>query len=65
MREFIYLIYWLLSTQQTIGYNWVYNDMFRPTRVIVRLRSEALNVFNDYVHFEIPKGLQCLRVVKI
>jgi hypothetical protein len=31
--------------------------MFRLTRVIVRLRSEPLNVFNDYVHFGIPQGL--------
>jgi hypothetical protein len=30
------------STQQTIGYNWVYNEMFRLTRVIVRVRSERL-----------------------
>jgi hypothetical protein len=43
----MYLIYLLPSTQQTIGYNWVYNDMFRLARVIVRLRSEPLDVFND------------------
>jgi hypothetical protein len=36
----MYWIYLLPSTQQTIGYNGFYNDMFRLTRVIVRLRSE-------------------------
>jgi hypothetical protein len=39
--------------------------MFRLTRVIVRLRSEPLNVFNDYVHFGITKGLQYLSVINI
>jgi hypothetical protein len=34
--------------------------MFRLTRVIVKLRSEPLNVFNDCVHFGIPKSLQYL-----
>jgi hypothetical protein len=39
-----YWIYLLPSTQQTIGYNALkfYNDIFRLTRVIVRLRSEPL-----------------------
>jgi hypothetical protein len=39
--------------------------MFRLTRVIVRLRSETLNVFNDYVYFGITKVLQCLPVINI
>jgi hypothetical protein len=30
--------------------------MVRLTRVIVRLCSEPLNLFNDYVHFGIPKA---------
>jgi hypothetical protein len=34
-------IYLLPSTQQTIGCNDFYNDMFRLTRVIVRLGSET------------------------
>jgi hypothetical protein len=59
----MYWIYLLPSTQQTLGYNWVYNDMFRLTRVIVRLRSEPLNVFSDYVHFGIQKGLQCYQLL--
>ena len=45
-----YLCIWFIelpSTQQTIGYNLVYNDMFRLTRVIIRLCSEPLNVLND------------------
>src|SRR5215475_5962677 len=46
----------LPSTQQTIGYNLVYNDMFRLPRVIIRLCSEPLNVLNNYVHFGIPKA---------
>jgi hypothetical protein len=37
--------------------------MFRLTRVIVRLRSEPLHIFNDYVHFGIPKGLQCYQLL--
>jgi hypothetical protein len=61
----MHLIYCLPSTQQTIGYNWVYNDMFQLTRVTVRLLSEPLNVFHDYVHSGIPKGLQCLPVINI
>jgi hypothetical protein len=36
----MYWIYLLPSTQQTIGCNGFYNDMFRLTRVIVRLCSE-------------------------
>jgi hypothetical protein len=38
----MYWIYLLLSTQQTIGCNGFYNDMFRLTRVIVRLCSKPL-----------------------
>jgi hypothetical protein len=34
-----YWIYLLQSTQQTFGCNGFYNDMFRLTRVIVRLCS--------------------------
>jgi hypothetical protein len=37
--------------------------MFRLTLIIVRLRSETLSVFNGYVHFGIPKDLQCLPVI--
>jgi hypothetical protein len=65
MYILMYLICYLPSAQQTVGYNWVYNDMFRHTRVILRLRSTFLNVFNDCVHFGIPKGLQCLPVINI
>jgi hypothetical protein len=36
----MYWIYLLPSTQQTIGCNGFYNDMFRLTRVIVKLCSE-------------------------
>jgi hypothetical protein len=35
----LYWIYLLPSTQQKIGYNGFYNEMFRLTRVIVRLCS--------------------------
>jgi hypothetical protein len=35
--------------------------MFRLTWVIVRLSLEPVNVFDNYVHFGIPKGLQCLQ----
>jgi hypothetical protein len=38
----MYWIYLLPSTQQTIGCNGFYNDMFRLTRVIVRLCSDPL-----------------------
>jgi hypothetical protein len=38
----MYWIYLLPSTQQTIGCNGFYNDMFCLTRVIVRLFSEPL-----------------------
>jgi hypothetical protein len=44
----------LLVTVNTTN-NWFYNDMFRLTRVIVKLRSEPLNVFKEYVYFGIPK----------
>jgi hypothetical protein len=40
----MYWIYLLPSTQQTIGCNGFYNDMFRLIRVIVRLRSEPLGL---------------------
>src|SRR5215510_14282665 len=46
----------LPSTQQTIGYNLVYNDMFRLTRVIIRLCSEPLNVLNNCAFWD-PKKL--------
>jgi hypothetical protein len=36
----MYWIYFLPSTQQTIGCNGFYNDMFRLPRIIVRLCSE-------------------------
>jgi hypothetical protein len=36
----MYWIYSLPSTQQTVGCNGFYNDIFRLTRVIVRLCSE-------------------------
>jgi hypothetical protein len=40
-KHFMYWIYLLPSTQQTIGCNvFFYNDMFQLTRVIVRLCSE-------------------------
>jgi hypothetical protein len=50
------LIYCLPSAQRTIGYNWIYNDMFRITQVIVRLRSGPLIVFNDCAFWD-PKRL--------
>src|SRR5215510_10760152 len=46
----------LPSTQQTVGYNLVYNDMFQLTRVIIRLCSEPLNVLNDCAFWD-PKKL--------
>src|SRR5215510_3876393 len=52
----MYLLIELPSTQQTIGYNLGYNDMFRLTRVIIRLCSEPMNALNIYVHFGIPKS---------
>jgi hypothetical protein len=39
----MYWIYLLPSTQQTVGCNGFYNDMFRLTRVIVRLCSEPFS----------------------
>jgi hypothetical protein len=49
-RTFIYWIYLLPSTQQTIGCNGFCNDMFRLTRVIVRLCSEPFG-FSTIVTF--------------
>src|SRR5215467_5532420 len=46
----------LPSTHQIIGYNFVYDDMFRLTRVIIRLCSEPLNVLNDCAFWD-PKKL--------
>jgi hypothetical protein len=50
----MYFIYWLPSTQQTIGYNWVYSDMFQLTRVI-RLRSDTFECIEWLCAFWDPK----------
>jgi hypothetical protein len=48
----MYLVYYItVNTTIITGYKWVYSDMFRLTRVIVRLSLEPLNISDNYTYF--------------
>jgi hypothetical protein len=62
----VYLVYSItVNTTIIIGYNWVYSDIFRLTRVIVRLSLEPVNVSDNYAYFGIPKCYNVYKVVTL